>query len=86
MVKTSTTSLQLVNNILKIMHREPTPTWSDRLPLKLLVLCEGTLGPADKGAFADSGSIHNAIGKVHHRAVERSQDSAAQGIRSAPEG
>lgn len=86
MVNTSTTSLQPIKYIPCIVLRKPTPTWSDRLPLKLPALCEETLDPADRAAFAGFGLIHNATGKVHHRAVGRSRDSGAQGIGSAPEG
>lgn len=81
MVKTSTTSLQLISDFRGTgrTQKEPTPTWSDRLPLMLLALDEGILDPVDRAPFADSGSIHNAIGKVHHKAVARSRGSGAQG-------
>lgn len=56
------------------------------MPLAPLALYEATQDQADKEAFANFGSFHNVIGKVHHRAVERFRDSGAQGIGSASEG
>ena len=79
MVNISTTSLYYRQQLMgKPKAFQPTLTWSDIALLELPFHVEVTLGRVDKRVDADSE--YYAIGKVHRKGVEKSQDSTCKGV------